>query len=104
MGRQTCRADPQVRKPGHRDRLFFGASDAGRSTMAAACRLSFTLLFLLNVSVSTALASPPPRASISGTVLDPLGATVAQATVALVRDGQQAASAASGAHGEFTFD
>ena len=72
--------------------------------MPTICRLSFTLLSIVSFSVSTALATPPPRASIGGTVVDPLGATVAQASVALVRDGQQVATASSGAHGEFIFD
>ena len=72
--------------------------------MPAVYRFSITLLSILSLSVSTALAAPQPRASIGGTVVDPLGATVAQAAVALVRDGQQVATTASGAHGEFTFD
>jgi len=72
--------------------------------MPAVYRFSITLLSILSLSVSTALAAPQSRASIGGTVVDPLGATVAQAGVALVHDGQQIATTASGAHGEFTFD
>jgi iron complex outermembrane receptor protein/vitamin B12 transporter len=72
--------------------------------MPAVYRFSITLLSIFSLSVSTALAAPQSRASIGGTVVDPLGATVAQAAVVLVHDGQQVATTASGAHGEFTFD
>ena len=41
---------------------------------------------------------------MTGTVVDQLGGPIAQATIALVRDGQRVAGTTSDARGEFTFD
>jgi len=85
--------------------------------LAAACRLlPIAALLALNVSTSAAAAtigatpqqrageSGKSQASVGGTVVDPLGETVAGATVALLRDGQKVAGTSSGPRGEFTFD
>ena len=84
--------------------------------LAAACRLR-PLVTLLLLHASIAAGSPSERGAqrvatesersrtvVSGTVVDPLGATVAQAEVALLRDGRKIADATSGSRGEFTFD
>jgi len=82
--------------------------------LAAACR-PVALLVLINATVATAAPredgaqraaeSNRSRAAISGTVVDPLGAIVARAAVALVRDdGRNIADTSTGARGEFAFD
>jgi iron complex outermembrane receptor protein/vitamin B12 transporter len=84
--------------------------------LAAACRLRpVVALFLLNASLAAGSPSARDaqragsesarsRAVVSGTVVDPLGAVVAQATVALLRDGEKIADTSSGSRGEFSFD
>lgn len=85
--------------------------------LAAACRLlPIAAIFVLNLSTFASAAtigastqqrageSVKSQASVSGTVVDPLGETVASAAVVLVRDGQKVADTSSGPRGEFTFD
>jgi vitamin B12 transporter len=84
--------------------------------LAAACRPgSIAVLVVLNASIASAspsaggaqrpaAESDRSRATISGSIVDPLGATVPQAAVALLRDGQKIAETSSNARGEFTFD
>ena len=86
--------------------------------LAAACRLLpiAAVLFVYGSAVPASAATAPvavdqrageaekSRASVSGTVVDPLGETVASATVGLIRDGQKVADTSSGPRGEFTFD
>jgi vitamin B12 transporter len=55
-------------------------------------------------SAQPAGASRASRASIAGTVVDPLGAIIAHAAVALVRDGRTIADTTSDTRGEFTFE
>ena len=74
------------------------------------CRLARTiarnvvavLLVLAAMAVPTARAAAD-EGSIKGTVVDPLGARVAGATLRLLRDGQRAADATTDAAGEFSF-
>src|SRR5215207_5195200 len=83
--------------------------------LAAACRPG-PLVALVVLSASIASASPkadatlraaaesaPSGATVSGSVVDPLGAAVAQAAVALVGDDGTAAETTSSNRGEFTF-
>jgi vitamin B12 transporter len=84
--------------------------------LAVACRPGpIVVLVVLNASIASAspaasgaqraaAESNRSRATIGGSVVDPLGATVAQATVALLRDGDTIAETSSDARGEFTFD
>ena len=84
--------------------------------LAAACRL-LLIAALVNVSAASAAAAPAApaaqraaadsessRAAVNGTVVDPLGATVAKATVTLIRDTQTVSSTSSGPNGEFSFN
>ena len=83
--------------------------------LAAACRPG-PLVALVVLSASIASASPTQdaaqrasesaasRTTVSGSVVDPLGAAVAQAAVALVGDGGTAAETTSSNRGEFTFE
>jgi vitamin B12 transporter len=84
------------------------------------CRPGPAVALLLFILFNASIAAPSPpsardaqraarqsersRALVSGTVVDPLGATVAQAEVALLRDGRKLADTSSGSRGEFTFD
>jgi vitamin B12 transporter len=85
--------------------------------LAAACRLLPIAAVLIVHAPAFASEAPATvateqranesqssRASIDGTVVDPLGETVASAAVALVRDGQKVADTSSGPRGEFTFN
>ena len=67
---------------------------------AAVCRLVITLVLLSGFARPAAAAG----ASISGTATDQLGGPIAQATVTLMRDGRQAATAPTDARGAYTFD
>src|SRR4030095_11846763 len=59
----------------------------------------YALLWLL---VTTGVASAQQQATIAGTVSDPLGGRVGSASVAVLRDGQQAGHATTDEAGEFT--
>jgi len=84
--------------------------------LAAACRPG-PLVALIVLTASIASASPKQdatqragaepaasRATMSGSVVDPLGAAVAQAAVALVGDGGNTAETTTSNRGEFTFE
>src|SRR5262245_2030540 len=63
--------------------------------------LRFGVLLVLAAAGSARAADPP--ASVSGSVLDPLGARVPGATVALLREGTSVASATSDGEGRYSF-
>src|SRR5262245_45775766 len=63
-----------------------------------------TLLAIGFVITSTLAARAADTGSITGTVLDPLGAVVPRATVTLLRDGQRVQETQSGSQGEFAFE
>jgi iron complex outermembrane receptor protein/vitamin B12 transporter len=67
--------------------------------LAMACRPLFVTILLLLCSRPAAAAD----ASLSGRVLDQLGAPIAGATVTVLRDGQRSGDTTSDARGEFTF-
>lgn len=71
-----------------------------RLWQAAVCRLVVTFVCISGVA-RPALAAD---GSVHGTVVDQLGGPVAQAAVALLRDGRRVAGATSTASGEFTFN
>ncbi len=62
------------------------------------------LVLLVTLCADAAPASAADDASIRGTVVDPLGARVAGATVRLLRDRQVAKETRSDAQGDFIFD
>jgi iron complex outermembrane receptor protein/vitamin B12 transporter len=63
--------------------------------------MSLILLILINAfGIPSALAQ---SASVTGTVVDPLGANVPMATVALIRDGERVTETTTGPEGNFTF-
>ena len=84
--------------------------------LAAACHPGpLVALIVLSASIASASskqdatqragAEPAAsRATVSGSVVDPLGAAVAQAAVALVGDGGKTAETTTSNRGEFTFE
>jgi vitamin B12 transporter len=68
--------------------------------LATACRPLIFTIFLISSLARPAAAAD---ASLGGKVLDQLGAPIAGATVALLRDGQRVGDTTSDARGEFTF-
>jgi vitamin B12 transporter len=73
--------------------------------LAFARGLLFPLfLLLLAPAGSAAAAAAADDASINGVIVDPLGARVAGASVALLQDNRTVKETKSDAHGEFSFD
>ena len=70
------------------------------------CRRPFVraLCAIILVIGSFSAARAADTGSITGTVVDPLGAVVPHATVTLLRDGQAVTETQSGTQGEFAFE
>jgi vitamin B12 transporter len=64
---------------------------------------SFVCALLVMATLDGGLKAAADEGTIRGTVVDPQGAVVASATVALLRDGKSAGATTSNARGEFTF-
>jgi iron complex outermembrane receptor protein/vitamin B12 transporter len=64
--------------------------------------MMWALVLIVSIGLRASWAQPTD-ASISGTVVDPLGARVSAATVTLLRDGQRVTEVSSDSRGEFTF-
>ncbi len=62
-------------------------------------RLAFTFIFICGIATSMASAAN----SISGHILDPLGAHVPNAKIALIADGKEVATTSSDSDGAYTF-
>jgi iron complex outermembrane receptor protein/vitamin B12 transporter len=72
------------------------------SCLRSCVRTLLAIAFVLGSFISAARAAD--TGSITGTVLDPLGGAVANATVTLLREGQPVQETHSGGHGEFAFE
>ena len=70
-----------------------------RRLAAACCPALFIILLIATLQQVVAAAD----ASLTGRVVDQLGAPIAAATVTLIRDGQRASDTTSDARGEFAF-
>lgn len=65
--------------------------------------LTIVLLLVFSGPIALAARAESPAASVSGTVLDPLGARIPSAHVTLLRDGKHVADAKADANGTFVF-
>lgn len=75
-----------------------------RSCFLRAACLTRILPFVACVLIATPAWAQEAQGSIAGTVVDPLGARVAGATVNLLKDGQTTMETKSDAQGAFSFD
>jgi vitamin B12 transporter len=69
-----------------------------------ACARPFLVLLLVLLCITSRVSAQDASASITGTVVDPLGARVAGAAVKLLRDREVAGETTSNTRGDFSFD
>src|SRR5437868_11136211 len=84
------------------DRTIF--SNGRTSGVSLMRRIMYGFVFLIGLLSFAAHASAEDKATIAGTIVDPLGARVAKAAVTPMRDGQRVAATTSNERGEFSFD